>query len=107
MMREPKVILNSHGAGKRFLAAISYFSVLFLVPMFVARKDEFARFHVRQGLVLFAAKTVLSFLFLIPVVGIFVAVALGFVSAFAFVQALSGREWPLPFLGKYAKDLEI
>ena len=37
------------------LAAMSYFSALFVVPYFCAKDDRFAMFHAKQGLTLFLA----------------------------------------------------
>ena len=40
-------------SGNTALAALSYLSALFLVPMVFARDDQFARYHAKQGLRLF------------------------------------------------------
>ena len=39
--------------SNKLMAAISYIWILFLVPLFAAKDDAFARFHANQGLVLF------------------------------------------------------
>jgi uncharacterized membrane protein len=43
--------------GKTF-AAIGYIGILFLVPLLAAKDNKFAKFHGKQGMVLFGAGTV-------------------------------------------------
>ena len=38
---------------KNILAIISYIGILCLVPILMKEKDEFVKFHAKQGLVLF------------------------------------------------------
>ena len=41
------------GEGNKALAALSYLSVLFVLPYIFTPQDRFARFHAKQGLKLF------------------------------------------------------
>ena len=43
-----------------FLAAIGYFGVLCLIPLFLQPNNKYSRYHAKQGLVLFAAEVVLG-----------------------------------------------
>lgn len=38
------------------LAWLSYFGILLLIPMFVKKASKFCQFHVRQGVIIFAAE---------------------------------------------------
>ena len=89
--------------NNKLLAAISYIWILFLVPLFVAKDDAFARFHANQGLLLFLVSIVLGIIAIIPFVGAIIS-AIGGVVTFIFmilgiINALKGEMKPLPFIG--------
>ena len=95
-------------------AAVAYF--LFFIPLLVAeaRKSDFVRFHIRQGLglfitffvariltlvilvPLFAAVGLLS-LILVPVINILLLVIL----VMGIINAASGEKKPLPIIGEW------
>ena len=90
-------------ANNKLLAAISYIWILFLVPLFAAKDDAFARYHANQGLVLFLVGIVIGIIGVIPVVGTIVALV-GGLATFVFailgiINALKGEMKPLPFIG--------
>jgi uncharacterized membrane protein len=82
---------------RRLMAALSYVGVLVLVPWFLARRDSFVQWHVKQGLVLLGA-LILSLLAAawVNVIGglFFLLVALA--DIMGVVQALAGRRWRMP-----------
>ena len=93
---------------QRSLAVASYLNVLFLVPLLFPVKDEFVNFHLRQGIVLFAIGTLVSFV----AWGSFFAwlgtgLAVAAVAVFASVQAAQGRKWKMPILGTVAKKIAL
>ena len=47
--------------ARNALAAMAYLSILFLVPLFTPRRDEFVEAHLKQGLTLFAVSVAFSF----------------------------------------------
>lgn len=47
-------------AQNKVMSVLSYFGLLFLIPMFAAKESKFARFHVNQGLVLFITNIAVS-----------------------------------------------
>lgn len=53
----PKADAKEIEEGKAF-AAVGYIWVLFLVPLLAAKENKFAKFHGKQGTVLFGAGTV-------------------------------------------------
>ena len=90
-------------ANNKLLAAISYIWILFLVPLFAAKDDAFARFHANQGLLLFIASIILGIISIIPFVGPIIS-AIGGIVTFIFmilgiINALKGEMKPLPFIG--------
>lgn len=46
------------GAPNKLLAALSYLSVLFILPFIFCKEDKYAMFHARQGAILFAITAV-------------------------------------------------
>ena len=89
--------------SNKLMAAISYIWILFLVPLFAAKDDAFARFHANQGLLLFLVSIVLGIIAIIPFVGAIIS-AIGGVVTFIFmilgiINALKGEMKPLPFIG--------
>lgn len=68
------------------------------------KKSPNVQFHVRQGIVLFIIEALFA---AIPVIG-WMALAVPVVaSLYGMLQALAGRQWELPFVGKYAKKINL
>lgn len=110
----------------RWLAAASY---LFCVCLFVMyevrqnRRDDFVRFHARQGFVLCFAEVVflvISFILdasvgTIPVLGAIIMITFKLLfgllsvglSVWGFVEALGGERWELPLLAAWAKRVPL
>jgi uncharacterized membrane protein len=91
----------------KVMAALSYVGILCLVPLLAAKTSKFAQFHAKQGLVLFVVDVVVSFIAWIPLVGWAIGMAALIVSIYGFVQALQGAYWELPYLGDYAKKINL
>lgn len=88
----------------RIWAALSYWWILFFIPLVVNPQSYFGKFHANQGLVLLIASTICAFAAIIPFFGIFIALA-GSVTCFVFqllgtVNALQGRGKRLPIIGE-------
>ena len=49
-------------ADNKAVAALSYISILFLVPLLLKKDSPFAKAHAKQGLILFLFEVVVSFL---------------------------------------------
>lgn len=95
----------------RFLSAISYIGFLFLLPLFLLRKSEFAQFHARQGFVLFMTGVVLSMVAFVPLFGFLIALIgwplLILIGINGIVQAAYGKKWIVPILGEYAQKIRL
>ncbi len=108
----------------KIFAALSYFSILFIVPLIVKKEDDFVKFHIRQGITLFFAEVIVWFiLYLIEalLVTLFSYGALSFVSflykvAWLFFAAISiigiysvfmGVKRKIPVLWTLAKNIKL
>ncbi len=102
---EPKIAFDQKDvAENKFIAALSYLGLLFLVPLLAKKESPFAQFHAKQGLVLCIAFFVFSF---IPVFGWLVNLALLIVDVIALVKTLSGETWEIPLVKDAVKKLNI
>ena len=91
------------------ISVLSYFGLLFLIPYLARQNSRFARFHVNQGMVLFIASLavnvissiisriplirILSPVFTVVDIGIFVLMIIG------IVNAAQGKAKDLPVIG--------
>ncbi|PJE76868.1 hypothetical protein COV05_01575 [Candidatus Uhrbacteria bacterium CG10_big_fil_rev_8_21_14_0_10_48_16] len=95
----------------RLFAAIGYLGILCLVPLLLKKDSAFAQHHGKQGLVILLAWLVLWVGNIIPILGQIVwtlgTLALLILIILGMINALQGKMWEMPFLGKYAKDLKI
>lgn len=92
-------------------AAIGYLGILFLVPLLAKKDNAFALYHAKQGMVLFIAYIIVSFLAAIPFVGWVVGVVIYLLLFILFIiglmNALSGKKKPLPVIGQYGERINI
>jgi len=95
----------------RLIAAIGYLGILCLVPLLLKKESAFAQHHGKQGLVLLLAWVVLWVGNIVPVLGQVVwalgSLALVVLIILGMVNALQGKMWDMPVLGKYAKNLKL
>lgn len=107
--REKAAAKKSEAAvdSEKYLAAVSYIWILCFVPLFLKRKSEFVQHHAKQGLMLFIAEIVGPIVFWIPVVGWLAGLCIIVLAVMGIMKSLSGEEWEMPFLGKYAKKINL
>ncbi len=91
-------------------AILAYIPFLCLIPLIQMRDNEQARFHSRQGLLLFLIE-LLAILFLIPGISRMVwtavlIVALGAAIA-GIVFGIQGKKYRLPIIGDFAEKMKI
>jgi uncharacterized membrane protein len=112
---------SSLDSDHQLAAVLSYIGILVLIPLLVIdkkKKDEFIRFHIRQGIILLIAEVILSviesILMAIPVIGQVFAAILGIawlailiVCIVAIIKALSGEKWEIALISDYANKLKI
>lgn len=85
----------------KLLAALSYVSILFLVPLLFAQDDEFAKFHAKQGARLFVCNAIGSILGSIFSIGWVVNLLLIYLMVVGIRNALNGKWEALPYIGKF------
>ncbi len=89
---------------------LAYIPFLCLIPLLQMRENEKARFHSRQGLLLFLVE-ILAGIFLIPGLSGMIwktvlILALG-ASAAGIIFGLQGKSYKLPIIGDIAEKLNI
>lgn len=97
------------GSGKisksRLLATLSYVGALCVLPFFLAPDDEFAKFHGKQGVVLFIAALLIDLLSLKSGLALIINIARIYLMAKGFYNALNDKMERLPWIGKFAEKL--
>ncbi|MCB9803185.1 hypothetical protein H6761_04235 [Candidatus Nomurabacteria bacterium] len=93
--------------NNKVIAALSYVWILCLVPLFLKRKSDFAQFHAKQGLLLFVLEIVGWLVFWIPIIGWALFIMVILFSLLGIRNALDGKYWVMPFLGKYVNKLNL
>lgn len=108
----------------KVFAALSYVSIMFIIPLILRHDQDDVYFHARQGMVLFGAEVVVWFvLFMLEsfVVALMPSNSLGIVSilgagAWILFVGLSvigiyfifrNKKWEMPILGRIAKKIEV
>lgn len=89
------------------MAAISYIWALCLITLIFKRKSNFAQFHAKQGLLLFAVELLLGWFFPVPIIGWALGLLVMLLALLGIINALNGKYWEMPFLGRYAKKIKI
>lgn len=94
------------------MAIISYIGILCLVPLFLTKeKDEFVKFHAKQGLVLFIGEAATWIIFgIVPflwslanLVGIFWLV----LSIIGIINVVNKKKQEIPLVGKFAEKIKL
>lgn len=100
----PKQFAPTHDKNTG-MAVVAY--ILFFIPLLTDAKDDpFVKFHVKQGLLIFIgfiAANMISFMFF-PLVFISYILQLGLMVLviLGIINALHGKEEPLPLIGHFA-----
>lgn len=106
-MNKKIVIDKKDIEDNRFVAALSYLWILWVVPMFFKRDSQYAQWHAKQGLMLFLVELVIWFFFIIPVFGWMIWLGVVALSIWGAKEALDGNVWEMPVLGRYAQKLKL
>lgn len=91
----------------KIVAALGYIGILCLIPLLAKKESKFAQEHGKQGLVMFIAWIIGSFVFWIPLIGWALALALFVLDVIAFVKCLNGEFWEVPGLGAYRNKFNL
>lgn len=114
---------QSDAEQNKVMGVLAYLGFLCLVPIFAAKDSKFARFHANQGLVLFVGELAYAIVYsilsailwslawsswtmfnivsaLTTILGL-VYIVFGVLAIIGIVNAVSGKEKPLPVIGKF------
>lgn len=113
MSKNPKQPANSNAKldlkfkldYTHILAALSYIWALCLVTLLIAPKNDYVRFHAKQGLILFAAEILSVLIFWVPIVGQALFIVFVIVSLIGIYKALQGEKWKMPIAHKYSQRI--
>ncbi len=83
----------------KFVAALSYVSILVFIPLILKKDSKFAYEHANQGLVVFVLWLVGMFVFWIPVIGQILMLAVLILDIIALIKCLQGEFWEIPGIG--------
>jgi uncharacterized membrane protein len=93
--------------ANKTVAALSYISILFLVPLLAKRNSKFAQFHAKQGLVLFVIEVIAMFFVWLPFIGWLLGLALLALAIVAILKTLSGEWWKIPYIYDWSKKFNL
>jgi uncharacterized membrane protein len=99
----PKTGNDSDIEQNKTIAALSYVSILFLIPLLGKKHSKFSQFHAKQGLILF----LISFVCYLPVIGQLLALVLIVVSIMGILKCLEGAWWKIPYIYDYSKKINL
>lgn len=107
-MNDQQTTQNSQNNNK-IMAFLAY--IIFFLPLLTTSKnDPFVKYHVKQGLVLFIAEFVVWILGFIPVIGLLsfiLFICLFILWIIGILNALNGKQKPLPFIGQFASQFDF
>jgi fumarate reductase subunit D len=98
----------SHSTG---MAILAYLGILVLVPLLVSKNDEFVKFHVKQGLVLFIAWIAIYGFSMMSFIGGMIywllTMALWILIVVGIINAATGKQAKLPVIGRFSDYLSF
>lgn len=87
------------------LSLFSYLHVLVIVSLIFSRKNQFIKFHAKQGLILFAFWSLAMFSLYVPLLPWLFALLIVFFILFGIVNVFLSRERFLPVIGRFADKI--
>ncbi len=93
------------------MAILSYLGILVIIPLLVAKDDDFVLYHSKQGLVLLIAGVIGMFVGAVPIIGWllapFITLAWLIFIILGIMNVLRNEKKELPIIGKYADKFNI
>ena len=91
-------------ADNKAVAALSYISILFLVPLLLKKDSPFAKAHAKQGLILFLYEVVASS---VPILNTILWLVAMVLAIMGIMKVMKGEDYEIPVIGKFAEKFEI
>ena len=98
---------NKDVEDNKIFAVLGYIGILFLIPLLAKKDSPFAQFHAKQGMILFIAGIIASFVIWIPFVGWAIGIFMFVLWIMGVINALGGQMKELPVIGGFAKKINI
>ena len=101
---------NMSGSSKdveenKLWGALSYISIISIIVLLTKKDSEFAKFHAKQGVVLFIASILVGWL---PFIGWFIISPIVLLLSLAgIIMAAQGKMWKMPLIGDIAAKLNM
>jgi len=93
------------------IAILSYFGLLFLIPLLTNKDDSFVQFHARQGLVLFIFEAATAVFAMVPILGWigapFLYIFWFILSIIGIINVVKGKQEKLPVIGNLSDKFKI
>lgn len=90
------------------IAWLSYLGILWLIPLLTLKDNAFAKFHVKQGIMLTILWVASSVIAAIPIIGwvadLVIWVLALIMMIMGIIYSLKGKCWKMPIVGKWAAD---
>jgi uncharacterized membrane protein len=98
------------GNNSTVMAVLAYIGPLVIVPFLMEKKDEFVKFHTKQGLVLFGLEIVIMILgrmMFLWMLGGLLNLAAIILSIIGIINVVQGQKKELPVVGSLAHNIKI
>ncbi|MEI6144504.1 MAG: hypothetical protein WCG99_01865 [Candidatus Berkelbacteria bacterium] len=92
---------------QKLIAFMSYLGVLLFFPLNFFKKDEFAHYHAKQGVVMFILAIAVAFTFWIPVAGWVFLLAYLVIWVTGIINVFTGKSEPVPVVGRIAERISL
>lgn len=93
------------------MALISYIGPLCLIPFFKKEQDEFIKFHMRQGMVIFACElitwVIVAILPILWFLGNLVGLVWLILSIIGIINVVKNEKKEIPIVGKFADKIKF
>ncbi len=105
---EEEVEKNEEESEKKespnMIAILCYLGILVIVPLLVAKDDEFVNYHIKQGLVLLITFFLVSF---IPIINLFAWIVGLVFMIMGIINVVNGKKKEIPLIGQFAEKFKI
>ena len=100
------------GSEANPIALLCYLGILVVIPLLTeSKKEEFVKFHIKQGLALLVFAAIGTFIAVIPILGWIIGFLIGLTSLIlaiiGIVNVLQGKKKELPLIGGYGEKFKI
>lgn len=107
-----QVAKKSESDSKLFAFLAVLLSIIgFIIALVVKKEDKYVMFYAKQSLILFIAWIIAGAVSIIPLIGWFISPILYLIFLIfwiiSLVYSVSGEEKETPFIGKYARGINL